>query len=129
MTSLPISCLLYVSLVSYNLNFAFYRENNLYQDVQTEVKKLIAEAKTYAAEGELYKSIKIFKKAYKIAPTEKILSRIRRVEEAIAAEKSDSDEEDENLGLVELDNGMVIYKKLVERLYPHQACCLNLQFS
>ena len=32
----------------------------------------------------------------------------------------DEGEEDEDFGFTELDNGLVIYKKLVERLYPHQ---------
>jgi len=32
----------------------------------------------------------------------------------------DDEEDDDNLGFVELDNGLVIFKKLVERLFPHQ---------
>uniref|UniRef100_H2ZIR0 SNF2 N-terminal domain-containing protein n=1 Tax=Ciona savignyi TaxID=51511 RepID=H2ZIR0_CIOSA len=81
-------------------------------------KQLVAEAKTCASEGELYKSLKLFKKAYKLVPSDKIQSRITRIEEAIAAESDEDD--DENFGFVELDNGIVIYKKLIERLYPHQ---------
>uniref|UniRef100_H2ZIQ9 DNA excision repair protein ERCC-6-like n=1 Tax=Ciona savignyi TaxID=51511 RepID=H2ZIQ9_CIOSA len=95
------------------------RENqNVLQDVKSMAKQLVAEAKTCASEGELYKSLKLFKKAYKLVPSDKIQSRITRIEEAIAAESDEDD--DENFGFVELDNGIVIYKKLIERLYPHQ---------
>jgi len=33
---------------------------------------------------------------------------------------AEDEDDDENMGFVELDNGLVIYKQLVERLYPHQ---------
>ena len=37
----------------------------------------------------------------------------------------DEDEDEENMGFIELDNGMVIFKKLVERLFPHQVMAPN----
>ena len=43
-------------------------------------RKLVADGKAYASEGELYKSLKCFKKAYKLFPTEKIQSRIERIQ-------------------------------------------------
>nr|CAB3243372.1 DNA excision repair protein ERCC-6-like [Phallusia mammillata] len=90
---------------------------NLPESTKLQLKKLIKDGKTCASEGELHKSLKNFRKAYQLCPTEKIMSRIKRIEEVIAEDEEGSDDD---YGFIELDNGLVIYKKLVERLYPHQ---------
>jgi len=63
------------------LKMLFHRENILDDDSsKAQAKKLVADGKQYAAEGELYRSLKCFKKAYKLIPSEKIMSRIQRIE-------------------------------------------------
>lgn len=55
-----------------------FRQTTL-EEKKLLVKELVSKAKVFASEGELYESIKYFKKAYKVLPSEKIKSRISRL--------------------------------------------------
>ena len=48
------------------------------------VKKLVSKAKIFASEGELFESLSHFKQAYNLLPSEKIKSRIKRIQVLLA---------------------------------------------
>ena len=57
-----------------------------------------------------------FKKAYKILPTENLKGRIKRLEEILAEQEDDSEEEDDFVTI----NGLALYKDLHNKLYDYQ---------
>uniref|UniRef100_A0A8C4SRV8 DNA excision repair protein ERCC-6-like n=1 Tax=Erpetoichthys calabaricus TaxID=27687 RepID=A0A8C4SRV8_ERPCA len=79
---------------------------------------LVKEGKEEARKGNLVKSLELFSAAYEVHQSEKLKSRIQRLEEAVKEFGIGSDEDDE---FVNINNsGLKIYRELHDKLFEHQ---------
>ncbi|CAL8343868.1 unnamed protein product [Lota lota] len=77
----------------------------------------INDGKDAARQGDMPKALDFFKRAHKIHPSEKLQSRINKIEELIAQQDSESDDEE----FVNIDNsGLMLFRELHDKLYEHQ---------
>ncbi|XP_035263612.1 DNA excision repair protein ERCC-6-like [Anguilla anguilla] len=79
----------------------------------------IKDGKDAARQGNLSEALELFKSAYKMHSSEKLKSRIMKIEEALtemANEESDTEED-----FVNVNNcGLILFKELHDKLYDHQ---------
>lgn len=75
------------------------------------------QGKEAAQRGDLELSLRFFRKAFDLQPSDKIQSRIHRLEEAIK-ELNASEEDEEFVDVV--NSGLMMYKGLHDQLYEHQ---------
>ncbi|XP_030065535.1 DNA excision repair protein ERCC-6-like [Microcaecilia unicolor] len=78
----------------------------------------VKEAKEAARSGNLTKSLELFRLANEICSSEKVTSRIQKLEEALAELALQDKQEDEFVDV--LDSGLMIYKDLYSKLYQYQ---------
>ncbi|KAJ3604702.1 hypothetical protein NHX12_029442 [Muraenolepis orangiensis] len=76
----------------------------------------IKDGKEEARQGDLSKALELFKHAHKIRPSEKLKSRIGRIEELISQDLESDDEEFVNVN----NSGLMLLKEVHEKLYDHQ---------
>lgn len=86
-------------------------------DWEEKYKRFRQQGKEAAQQGDLELSLNFFRKAFDLRPSEKMQSRIQRVEEAIK-EMNVSEENDEFVDV--LGSGLMMYKVLYDQLYEHQ---------
>ncbi|XP_039621723.1 DNA excision repair protein ERCC-6-like [Polypterus senegalus] len=87
-------------------------------DTVAKYQRLVKEGKEEARKGNLVKSLELFSAAYEIHQSEKLKSRIQRLEEAVKEFGIGSDEDDE---FVNVNNsGLKIYRELHDKLFEHQ---------
>uniref|UniRef100_A0A146YLN6 DNA excision repair protein ERCC-6-like n=1 Tax=Fundulus heteroclitus TaxID=8078 RepID=A0A146YLN6_FUNHE len=95
-------------------------EKSLSLDAQDELevyKRLISDAKAVAKQGEIRQALELFKQAYRIHQTPKLESRIKKIEELLA----ENDLEDEDEEFVNVNNsGLMLFKELHDKLYDYQ---------
>ncbi|XP_041644292.1 DNA excision repair protein ERCC-6-like [Cheilinus undulatus] len=86
-------------------------------DKMEAYQRFIQDGKNVARQGDMYKALGLFKKAYKIHQSEKLENRIKKIEELIS--QNDSEEEDEEF--VDVNNsGLMLFKDLHNKLYDYQ---------
>ncbi|XP_029296448.1 DNA excision repair protein ERCC-6-like [Cottoperca gobio] len=79
--------------------------------------RFIQDGKDVARQGDMNKALKFFKLAYNIHRSQKLESRIKKIEELIA--QNDSEDEDEEFVDVN-DSGLMLFKELYDKLYDYQ---------
>ncbi|NXA04618.1 ERC6L protein, partial [Sapayoa aenigma] len=85
--------------------------------------RFVTSAKAAAAEGDLEEALRLFRLAAAIRPSEKLRSRMQRVEEALAAaaEQEQQEEEEEDEAFVDVcGSGLLIYGEMHGKLFQHQ---------
>lgn len=84
--------------------------------------RLVNGAKAAVGDGELEEALRLFRLAAAICPTEKLRSRMQRVEEALAAaEQQQEEDEEEEEGFVDVcGSGLLVYGEMYEKLFQHQ---------
>ncbi|OCT67216.1 DNA excision repair protein ERCC-6-like [Xenopus laevis] len=78
----------------------------------------VKKAKQEAKSGNLSKSIEFFLKAREIHPSEKINSRIEKLQEALQQLELQEEQDDEFIDV--LNSGFMIYNELYNKLFEHQ---------
>ncbi|XP_055798572.1 DNA excision repair protein ERCC-6-like isoform X1 [Salvelinus fontinalis] len=83
-------------------------------------QRYIKDGKDAARQGNMTKSLELFKLAHDIHPGDKLWSRIKKLQEAIkemAQQGSESEDED----FVNVNNsGLMLFKEIYDKLYDHQ---------
>ncbi|XP_031165163.1 DNA excision repair protein ERCC-6-like [Sander lucioperca] len=79
--------------------------------------RFIQDGKDVAKQGDLKGALKLFKLAYNIHQSQKLESRIKKVEELLA--EIDSEDEDEEFVNVN-NSGLMLFKELYDKLYDYQ---------
>ncbi|KAM9394286.1 DNA excision repair protein ERCC-6-like [Pholidichthys leucotaenia] len=77
---------------------------------------LIQDGKEIARGGDMHKALELFKQAYNIHQSQKLENRIKKIEELIAENDSDEDEEFINIE----NSGLMLFKELHDQLYDYQ---------
>ncbi|XP_056448151.1 DNA excision repair protein ERCC-6-like [Gadus chalcogrammus] len=86
----------------------------------------IKDGKNAARQGDMSKALDFFKRAHKIHPSEKLKSRIQKIEELIAEQASESEDEE----FVNIDNsGLMLFRELHDKLYEHQIKGVSFMYS
>ncbi|XP_041855416.1 DNA excision repair protein ERCC-6-like [Melanotaenia boesemani] len=86
-------------------------------DKMERYNRLIADGKNTAKQGNIHKALDLFKVAYNIFETQKLKTRISKIEELLAQ----NDEEDEELEFVNVNNsGLNLFRELHDKLYDYQ---------
>ncbi|XP_072243275.1 DNA excision repair protein ERCC-6-like [Leuresthes tenuis] len=95
-------------------------EQSLTMDTEDKMEKynrLISNGKHVAKQGNVHKALELFKLAYSILQTPKLKSRIEKIEELLAQ----NDEEDEDDEFVNVNNsGLMLFRELYDKLYNYQ---------
>ncbi|XP_042337562.1 DNA excision repair protein ERCC-6-like [Plectropomus leopardus] len=79
-------------------------------------QRFIQDGKAVARQGDMTKALKFFRLAYNIHPSQKLESRIKKIEDLLA--QNDSEDEEE---FVDVNNsGLLLYKELHDKLYNYQ---------
>ncbi|XP_051806542.1 DNA excision repair protein ERCC-6-like [Acanthochromis polyacanthus] len=86
-------------------------------DRMEKYQRLIQNGKGVARRGDMEKALEFFKLAYNIHQSEKLEIRIKKIEELIA--QNDSEEEDEEFVNVN-NSGLMLFKQLHDKLYDYQ---------
>ncbi|XP_066415845.1 DNA excision repair protein ERCC-6-like [Molothrus aeneus] len=82
---------------------------------------LVTSAKAAAADGDLEEALRLFRLAAAIRPSEKLRSRMQRVQEALAAAEQEQQQEEEDEGFVDVcGSGLLIYGEMHRKLFQHQ---------
>lgn len=81
-------------------------------------ERFIKQGKEETKNRNFENAIKLFNKAYKIHPSEKLKGRIEKLEEALAAWDLKEEEDDEFVNV--LSSGLMLFRDLYEKLYLHQ---------
>ncbi|CAI5682581.1 DNA excision repair protein ERCC-6-like isoform X1 [Oreochromis niloticus] len=79
--------------------------------------RFIQDGKDAAREGDLHKALEFFRLAYNIHQSHKLESRIKKIEELIA--ENDLEEEDDEFVNVN-SSGLMLFKELYDKLYDYQ---------
>ncbi|KAM4665157.1 DNA excision repair protein ERCC-6-like [Discoglossus pictus] len=86
-------------------------------DIKEEYERYVKKGKHEAKNGNLLKSIELFRMANNIHPSEKLKGRIEKLEEALQ-QLNLQDEEEEFVDV--LNSGLMVYKDLYSKLFEHQ---------
>ncbi|XP_078520692.1 DNA excision repair protein ERCC-6-like [Lissotriton helveticus] len=81
-------------------------------------ERYVIQAKDEAKKGNLLKSIELFTLAYEIHSSEKLKSRIKKLEEALKVVALDEEDSDDFVDV--LNSGLLLYKDLNSKLFAHQ---------
>ncbi|KAM9743930.1 DNA excision repair protein ERCC-6-like [Menidia menidia] len=96
-------------------------EKCLSMDADSKMEKynrLISDGKSVAKQGDIQRALELFKLAYSIHQTPKLKSRIQKIEELLAQNDEEEDEDDE---FVNVNNsGLMLYRELHDKLYDYQ---------
>ncbi|KAI9544328.1 DNA excision repair protein ERCC-6-like [Dissostichus eleginoides] len=87
------------------------------EDKMETYQRFIQEGKDVARQGDMNQALKFFKLAYKIHQSQKLESQIKTIEELLA--QNDSEEEDEEFVNVN-GSGLMLFKELYDKLYDYQ---------
>ncbi len=79
--------------------------------------RYIQDGKDAARQGDMYKALKFFKLAYNLHQSQKLESRIKKIEELLS--QDDSQEGDEEFVNVN-NSGLMLFKDLHDKLYDYQ---------
>ncbi|KAJ7995956.1 hypothetical protein DPEC_G00232080 [Dallia pectoralis] len=89
------------------------------EEIET-YQRHISDGKNAAREGNLSKSLELFKLAHDIHPSDKLFGRIKKLREALdEMAQQGSESEDEEFVNVN-KSGLMLFKELYEKLYDHQ---------
>ncbi|XP_052802946.1 DNA excision repair protein ERCC-6-like [Mya arenaria] len=83
-------------------------------------KKYLAKGKQLIGEGKIQEALACHKKALQICHTDKLARKIEKMEAYLSACGDESEEEEEDNGMVHLGKGFYLYKDLHASLYAHQ---------
>ncbi|KAL6463046.1 hypothetical protein MHYP_G00274370 [Metynnis hypsauchen] len=92
-------------------------QRSLNIDGDEKARRYQQEAKEAAQQGDLERSLELFRLAYQLRPSAKLQNRIQRLQEAMQ-EQEEEEEEDEFINVN--DSGLKLYKELYNKLYDHQ---------
>ncbi|XP_073321471.1 DNA excision repair protein ERCC-6-like [Pagrus major] len=85
-------------------------------DKMEQYQRFIQDGKNVAKQGDMHKALKFFKLAYSIHQSQKLESRIKKIEELISQDDSEEDEE-----FVDVNgSGLMLFKDLYDKLYDYQ---------
>nr|XP_046242498.1 DNA excision repair protein ERCC-6-like [Scatophagus argus] len=94
-------------------------EKSLSMDTDDKMEayhRLIQAGKDAARQGDMHKGLKFFRLAYDIHQSQKLESRIKKIEELISQDDSEDDEE-----FVDVNgSGLMLFKDLHDKLYDYQ---------
>ncbi|XP_045890721.1 DNA excision repair protein ERCC-6-like [Micropterus dolomieu] len=96
------------------------------EDNMDAYHRLIQDAKDVARQGDMSKALEFFKSAYNIHQSQKLETRIKKIEELIA--QNDSEEEDEEFVNVN-NSGLMLFKDLYDKLYDYQRDGVAFMYS
>ncbi|XP_076843683.1 DNA excision repair protein ERCC-6-like [Brachyhypopomus gauderio] len=99
------------------------RSLNINADDLEKYHRYRREGKEAAQQGELQRSLELFRLAFDLHPSAKLENRIQRLQEAIQelAASREEEEEEEDEAFVNVNNsGLMLYKDLYDKLYEHQ---------
>ncbi|XP_041750978.1 DNA excision repair protein ERCC-6-like [Coregonus clupeaformis] len=83
-------------------------------------QRYIKDGKDAARQGNMSKSLELFKLAHDIHPSDKLRSRIKKLQEAIK-EMTQQGSESEDEDFVNVNNsGLMLFKEMYDKLYDHQ---------
>ncbi|XP_037389297.1 DNA excision repair protein ERCC-6-like isoform X2 [Pygocentrus nattereri] len=86
-------------------------------DGDEKARRYQQEAKEAAQQGNLERSLELFRLAYQLRPSAKLKNRIQRLQEAM----QEQEEEEEGEEFINVnDSGLMLYKELCNKLYDHQ---------
>ncbi|XP_070821425.1 DNA excision repair protein ERCC-6-like [Chaetodon trifascialis] len=86
-------------------------------DKMEEYHRLIKDGKDVARQGDMSSALKFFKLAYNIHQSQKLESRIKKIEELISQNDSEDDDEE----FVDVNgSGLMLFKDLHDKLYDYQ---------
>ncbi|XP_029915327.1 DNA excision repair protein ERCC-6-like isoform X2 [Myripristis murdjan] len=86
-------------------------------EISEKLQRHIKDGKDVARQGDISKALEFFKLAYNIHPSEKLKNRIMKIEELLAQQGSESEDEE----FVNVNNsGLMLFKDLYDKLYDHQ---------
>ncbi|XP_061091412.1 DNA excision repair protein ERCC-6-like [Conger conger] len=88
------------------------------EDMET-YRMYINDGKDAAREGNLSQALEMFKSAYKIHSSEKLKSRMKKIEETLQEIASQGFDEDDDFVNVN-DSGFMLFKELYNKLYDYQ---------
>ncbi|TMS01324.1 DNA excision repair protein ERCC-6-like [Larimichthys crocea] len=95
-------------------------ERSLSMDTEDKMEtyhRFIQDGKDVARQGDMHKALKFFKLAYDIHQSQKLESRIKKIEELISQNDSEEDEEE----FVNVNgSGLMLFKDLHSKLYDYQ---------
>ncbi|XP_040012137.1 DNA excision repair protein ERCC-6-like isoform X1 [Xiphias gladius] len=95
-------------------------ERSLTMDTDDKMEayhRFIQEGKDVARQGDMHKALEFFKQAHKLHQSQKLEKRIKKIEELIA--QNDSEAEDEEFVNVR-NSGLMLFKELHDKLYDYQ---------
>ncbi|XP_036419789.1 DNA excision repair protein ERCC-6-like [Colossoma macropomum] len=92
-------------------------QRSLNIDGDEKARRYQQEAKEAAQQGDLERSLELFRLAYKLQPSAKLKNRIQRLQEAMQ-EQEEEEEEEEFINVN--DSGLKLFKELYNKLYDHQ---------
>ncbi|XP_045890995.1 DNA excision repair protein ERCC-6-like [Micropterus dolomieu] len=96
------------------------------EDNMDAYHRLIQDAKDVFRQGDTSKALEFFKSAYNIHQSQKLETRIKKIEELIA--QNDSEEEDEEFVNVN-NSGLMLFKDLYDKLYDYQRDGVAFMYS
>ncbi|XP_029365486.1 DNA excision repair protein ERCC-6-like [Echeneis naucrates] len=85
-------------------------------DWMESYSRFIHDGKTAAREGDLLKALKFLKLAHNLQRSDKLESRIKKIEALIAEDESEEEDEFVNVN----NSGLLLYKDLHDKLYDYQ---------
>lgn len=88
--------------------------------------RFIQDGKDVARQGDMSKALKFFKQAYNIHQSQKLESRIKKIEELIS--QNDSEDDDEEFINVN-SSGLMLFKDLHDKLYDYQRDGVGFLYS
>ncbi|XP_036953979.1 DNA excision repair protein ERCC-6-like [Acanthopagrus latus] len=93
-------------------------------DQMEQYHRFIQDGKDVAKQGDMHKALKFFKLAYSIHQSQKLESRIKKIEELIS-QAEDDEEEFVNVN----GSGLMLFKDLYDKLYDYQRNGVAFMYS
>ncbi|XP_003227847.1 DNA excision repair protein ERCC-6-like [Anolis carolinensis] len=88
------------------------------EDPVEQYRRYVSKGKQEARDGNLEESIRLFRQALAIHPSEKLTKNIKKMEEALASLALDQEEEDSFVDVCQ--SGLMMYGEMYDKLFEHQ---------
>ncbi|XP_015268465.1 PREDICTED: DNA excision repair protein ERCC-6-like [Gekko japonicus] len=80
-------------------------------------RRCVSQAKQEARDGNLEESIRLFREAHEIHPSEKLMTKVQKLEEALASLALNQEDD----GFVNVyQSGLMLYEEMYDKLFDHQ---------
>ncbi|XP_038153406.1 DNA excision repair protein ERCC-6-like isoform X2 [Cyprinodon tularosa] len=95
------------------------------EDDLENYRRLISKAKASAKQGDIEQALKLFKQAFNIHQTPKLENRIKKIEEILAENNLEDEDEFINVN----NSGLMLFKELHDNLYDYQRDGVSFLYS